>query len=81
MLTVRAVDSRVLDSTGSPHPRRYAIGPYTTVPFAGAFARPGTNAIAFRENDATARAILRHPDELAGIRELVGSGRRPATPA
>jgi len=70
LLTVRAEDARVVDSSGAAHPRRYAIGPYTTVPFAGAFARPGTNAIAFRENDASARAILRQLAEQEPARDV-----------
>lgn len=76
LLTVRPTDSRVVDAAGLAHPRRYAIGPYTTVPFAGAFSRPGTNAIAFRENDASARAILHRLRELgvaSGVVEPVGS--------
>jgi uncharacterized NAD(P)/FAD-binding protein YdhS len=74
LLTVRPEDARVVDASGSPHPRRYAIGPYTTVPFAGAFSRPGTNAIAFRENDASARAILRQLSELAELAQLAELG-------
>jgi uncharacterized NAD(P)/FAD-binding protein YdhS len=75
LLTVRPEDSRVVDASGTAHPRRYAIGPYTTVPFAGAFSRPGTNAIAFRENDASARAILRQLAELAEVAERAQSAR------
>ncbi|MFF1572434.1 FAD/NAD(P)-binding protein [Leifsonia sp. NPDC058292] len=77
LLTVRPTDSRVIDATGSPHPRRYAIGPYTTVPFAGAFSRPGTNAIAFRENDASARAVLRHLGALRDAPSAVRGARLP----
>jgi hypothetical protein len=40
------------------HPRRHALGTFTSRPAAGAFARPRTNAPAFRQNDAVARAIL-----------------------
>lgn len=55
---VAPADSRVLGPDGSPHPARWAIGPFTTAPFAGAFSRPGTDAPAFRENDRVARAVL-----------------------
>ena len=43
---------------GSSHPRRHALGSFTNRPAAGAFARPRTNAPAFRQNDTVARAIL-----------------------
>lgn len=55
---VSATDGRVLRPDGSPHPARWAIGPFTTAPFAGAFSRPGTDALAFRENDRVAQAVL-----------------------
>lgn len=73
-LRVDATDTRVIRPDGSAHTSRFAIGPYTTSPFAGAFSRPRTNAIAFRENDRTARAIL---DRLAEIRDA----RRAASTA
>lgn len=57
-LRVSTDDSRVLRPDGSPHPARWAIGPFTTAPFAGAFSRPRTNALAFRENDRVAHAVL-----------------------
>lgn len=49
---------RVLRADGSTHPRRFAVGTFTNRPAAGAFARPRTNAPAFRQNDAVARALL-----------------------
>ncbi|MDT3398933.1 FAD/NAD(P)-binding protein [Streptomyces sp. B1866] len=58
LVAVDPADSRLLDRTGRPHPRRFAIGPHTDARAAGAFARPRTNAPAFRQNDATARALL-----------------------
>ena len=58
-LRVRPGDARVLAPDGTPHPRRFAIGPFTNAPFVGAFSRPGTNAVSFRENDRVARAVLR----------------------
>lgn len=64
-LEVRRSDSRVLTSLGEPHPRRFAIGAYTNAPFVGAFARPRTNAVSFRENDRVARAILDLARELS----------------
>jgi uncharacterized NAD(P)/FAD-binding protein YdhS len=58
-LLVRQHDTRLVDSAGGAHGQRFAIGPYTNSPFVGAFSRPRTNAISFRENDKVARAILR----------------------
>ena len=43
---------------GSMHPRRHAIGSFTSRPAAGAFSRPNTNAPTFRQNDAVARSAL-----------------------
>jgi uncharacterized NAD(P)/FAD-binding protein YdhS len=43
---------------GSPQSRLFGVGPGTSGWGAGAFARPGTNAAPFRENDALARRIL-----------------------
>ncbi|MFT2816651.1 FAD/NAD(P)-binding protein [Leifsonia sp. A12D58] len=64
-LAVARHDTRVLTAAGELSERRYAIGPYTNTPFVGAFSRPLTNAIAFRENDRVARAVLSHLTELA----------------
>lgn len=58
LLRVVVEDGRIVDAAGEPHPRRYALGPYTTARSTAAFARPKTNAAGFRQNDATARAIL-----------------------
>ncbi|GLK17929.1 FAD/NAD(P)-binding protein [Herbiconiux flava] len=63
-LAVRPDDRRVLQAD-EPSGRSYAIGPYTNSPFVGAFSRPRTNAVAFRENDRVARALLQHLAELA----------------
>jgi hypothetical protein len=57
-LVVRTGDARVIGRDGEPHPRRFAVGPYTSAPFVGAFARPATNAVSFRENNRVARAVL-----------------------
>ncbi|MEU0843486.1 FAD/NAD(P)-binding protein [Streptomyces sp. NPDC005962] len=65
LLAVSPDDARVLDRAGRPHPRRFALGPYTDGRSSGAFARPRTNAPAFRQNDATARALLRCLRELS----------------
>jgi hypothetical protein len=56
---VRAADGALVDAAGRAHPRRFAIGPHTTVRVAGAFTRPGMNAQSLRYNDAVARAVLR----------------------
>ncbi|WP_425385441.1 hypothetical protein [Streptomyces himastatinicus] len=58
LLAVSPDDGRILDRAGHPHPRRFALGPHTDGRSSGAFARPRTNAPAFRQNDATARALL-----------------------
>ncbi len=60
----------VLRPDGTAHTRRFAVGDFTSAPPAGAFARPGTNARIFRENDRVARYLLEaiaqahtlHPD-------------------
>lgn len=58
LVAVDPEDGRVLDRTGRPHPRRFALGPYTNSRTPGAFTRPRTGGPAFRQNDATARAVL-----------------------
>jgi uncharacterized NAD(P)/FAD-binding protein YdhS len=58
LLAVDRADGRVLDRTGRPHPRRFALGPHTDARGSGAFTRPRTGGVAFRQNDATARAVL-----------------------
>ncbi|WP_430479958.1 FAD/NAD(P)-binding protein [Streptomyces sp. P11-1] len=58
LLAVDPADSRVLDREGTPHPRRFALGPFTTARNSGAFTRPRTGGPAFRQNDDAARAAL-----------------------
>ncbi|GAB2830328.1 FAD/NAD(P)-binding protein [Streptomyces daliensis] len=58
LLAVDPDDGRVLERDGLPHPRRIALGAHTNSRAYAAFARPRTNAPAFRQNDATARAVL-----------------------
>ncbi|MFF4397909.1 FAD/NAD(P)-binding protein [Streptomyces sp. NPDC001480] len=58
LLRVDPGDGRILDRDGRPHPRRFALGPYTDGRTPGAFTRPRTGGPAFRQNDATARAAL-----------------------
>ncbi|MFF8728382.1 FAD/NAD(P)-binding protein [Streptomyces sp. NPDC015171] len=58
LLRVDPGDGRIRDRAGQPHPRRFALGPYTENRTAGAFTRPRTGGPAFRQNDATARAAL-----------------------
>jgi uncharacterized NAD(P)/FAD-binding protein YdhS len=50
---------QLVDAQGLAHDRIFGIGPGTSGWGAGAFARPGTNAAPFRENDALARNILK----------------------
>jgi len=68
LLAVTPQDGRVRWSDGSTHPRLFALGPHTDARGAGAFTRPRTNSPAFRQNDATARALL------AGVAGLRVSG-------
>jgi hypothetical protein len=63
LLLASGVDGRLLGGDGG-HRRRFALGPFTTVRTAAAFARPRTNAPSFRYNDAAARAVLRLLAEL-----------------
>ncbi|MFD3728254.1 FAD/NAD(P)-binding protein [Streptomyces sp. NPDC058671] len=58
LLVVDPADGRVLERDGRPHPRRFALGPPTTARAGGAFTRPRTGGVAFRQNDVTARAAL-----------------------
>jgi hypothetical protein len=58
LLRVDPGDGRIMDTAGRPHPRRFALGPYTDSRTPGAFTRPRTGGPAFRQNDATARAAL-----------------------
>lgn len=58
-ILVRPADGALVDASGAAHPRRFAVGPHTSVKPGGAFTRPGTNALSLRYNDAVARAILR----------------------
>ncbi|GAA5066439.1 FAD/NAD(P)-binding protein [Nocardia callitridis] len=53
------VDGQLFDAEGAVHPRRFAMGPHTSLRIAGAFSRPRTNALGFRENDSVARQVLR----------------------
>ncbi|MET3919276.1 hypothetical protein ABIB26_000192 [Arthrobacter sp. UYEF20] len=48
----------LINPVGELQPRLFGVGPGTSGWGAGAFARPGTNAAPFRENDALTRRIL-----------------------
>ncbi|MGW2281770.1 FAD/NAD(P)-binding protein [Streptomyces sp. NPDC001770] len=58
LLQVTPQDGRIQDRDGTPHPRRFALGPFTTARASGAFTRPRTGGPAFGQNDATARTAL-----------------------
>ena len=62
--------NEMLSPVGERRPRLFGVGPGTSGWGAGAFARPGTNAAPFRENDALARRIL---TVLAGRTTLSGA--------
>ncbi|ROP36807.1 FAD/NAD(P)-binding protein [Saccharothrix texasensis] len=66
LVLVDPSDSRVVDATGTPHARRFAVGPYTTRKAYAAFARPGTDAPNFRQNDEVAREVLHFLAAAAG---------------
>jgi len=66
LLRVDPADGRLVDRDGRPHPRRFALGPYTDGRTPGAFTRPRTGGPAFRQNDATARAALAFLSALSG---------------
>ncbi|MEU9449170.1 FAD/NAD(P)-binding protein [Streptomyces sp. NPDC048277] len=66
LLRVDPADGRILDGGGRPHPRRFALGPFTDGRTPGAFTRPRTGGPAFRQNDATARTALAFLRGLAG---------------
>ncbi|MEV0093117.1 FAD/NAD(P)-binding protein [Streptomyces sp. NPDC050738] len=68
LLVVDPADGRIVEHGRGPHPRRFALGPHTIARAGGAFARPGTNAPAFRQNDATARAALTFLRDLSLVR-------------
>ncbi|MDQ0676625.1 putative NAD(P)/FAD-binding protein YdhS [Arthrobacter pascens] len=51
-------EQQLVDAKGQAQDRIFGVGPGTSGWGAGAFARPGTNAAPFRENDALARSIL-----------------------
>jgi len=62
-------DGRVLRPDGQAHDALFAIGPFTSHPEGGAFTRPRSDALAFRQTDRVAGAILER---------LIGSrGGRP----
>jgi uncharacterized NAD(P)/FAD-binding protein YdhS len=62
---VAGFDLRVASADGTAHPRRHALGAFTSRPAAGTFARPHTNAASFRQNDTVARSILQRLPALA----------------
>jgi hypothetical protein len=65
-ISVSVPDGRLLDpGAGGPHPRRIALGAPTDSRAVAAFARPRTDAPAFRQNDAVARTVLRALGEAA----------------
>ncbi|PJE98198.1 adenylate cyclase [Streptomyces carminius] len=58
LAAVDARDGAVLDAAGRRHPRRFALGPFTTAVAGGNFTRPGTNPVSSRLTDAVARSVL-----------------------
>ncbi|WP_327269963.1 FAD/NAD(P)-binding protein [Streptomyces sp. NBC_01218] len=75
LLQVSPRDGRIQDRDGVAHPRRFALGPFTTARSSGAFTRPRTGGPAFSQNDGAARAALAFLHTLADHRTAVS---RPA---
>ncbi|GAA3536599.1 FAD/NAD(P)-binding protein [Streptomyces osmaniensis] len=74
LLAVSPTDGHVIDpSLGGDHPRRIALGAPTNSRAVAAFARPRTNAPAFRQNDAVARTLLRTLSSRFPVSEIVAS--------
>lgn len=71
----------LLDGHGRADGRLFGVGPGTSGWGAGAFARPGTNAAPFRENDALARTVLGVAAELASSRTTSSRTTGRAAPA
>ncbi len=70
---------QVVDRSGEPHPRRFAVGPLTTAPLFTGLPRPGADALFFRQNDTVARAVLTALEELATRPESTPPETTPPT--
>ncbi|MFE4226615.1 FAD/NAD(P)-binding protein [Arthrobacter sp. NPDC056886] len=68
-----SASNELISPVGERRERLFGVGPGTSGWGAGAFARPGTNAAPFRENDALARRIL---NLLAGPNNGQGSNEQ-----
>ena len=68
-ITVHPEHSRVVGG-GREHPTIFAVGSFTAAPEAGAFTRPGMNALPFRQNDALALAVIAQAALVHGDRAL-----------
>jgi uncharacterized NAD(P)/FAD-binding protein YdhS len=62
-------EQRVLDATGEAQDRLFAVGFWTSGAQVAAFARPGTNAPFFRQNDALARRLWQAVSGRADVAE------------
>ena len=80
-VVVTGPDLRIADRDRRGHPRRHALGVFTNRPAAGAFARPRTNAPAFRQNDVVARAILTTLASIATADDVVAPPPARAAPS
>lgn len=70
--------NELLSPLGDRRPGLFGVGPGTSGWGAGAFARPGTNAAPFRENDALARRILKVLAQDNNHPSAAASGLAPA---
>jgi hypothetical protein len=69
-IAVALDDSRLLDADGRACPTVFGVGNFTAAPEAGAFTRPGTNALPFRQNDALASALIAQAARVRAERTL-----------
>ena len=79
---VAGAEMRVVAANGIVHPRRFALGAFTSRPASGVLSRPRANAPTFRQNDVVARAVLEELAivGLAGVPAPAGRGEAEVVP-
>ncbi|MDQ3402448.1 MAG: FAD/NAD(P)-binding protein, partial [Actinomycetota bacterium] len=70
LVVVSPDDGRLIGADGKAHAHWFALGPFTTGRAYTAFSRPRANALAFRQNDRVARAVLRTLAAVAQARDV-----------
>ena len=58
-ICISATDYRLIDKFGGQHPRRFALGPYTSVNSPSPFIKSSVRGVPFQENNTLAGEILR----------------------